>query len=273
MLNPQLLIAVRLEKLQSSYLLVTHGSRDPRPQAALEKLARSLRERLAILVPACSKVGESKPSTLPLVGTSLLEFGPTFLDEQIRQFGEQTLSAGLTRVQLLPLFLLPGVHVKEDIPEAVGSAQRSLGPKLTLDLRPHLGTHPGLTDLIANRMAIPVDTWILLAHGSRRRGGNQTVEEISSQLSAIPAYWSVPPSLETRVAELAAAGCDQIGILPYFLFAGSTTDAIAQEVARLSEEFPQVKVHLVTSLEPCAELVDLILNLIQPADLGSACSR
>lgn len=254
--------------------MVTHGSRDPRPQAALEKLARRLHERLAILLqPAYSKAGESKSLTLPLVGTSLLEFGPTSLDEQLRQFGEQTLSAGLTRVQLLPLFLLPGVHVKEDIPEAVGTAQRSLGPKLTLDLRPHLGTHPGLTRLIANRMAVPINTWILLAHGSRRRGGNQTVEVIASQLGAMPAYWSVPPSLETRVGELTVAGCNQIGILPYFLFAGSTTDAIAQEVARLSGEFPQVKLHLATSLEPCAELVDLILNLVQlPAGLGSACS-
>ncbi len=254
--------------LQSSYLLVTHGSRDPRPQAALEKLAQQLYERLL------TRVQPAYMAHLPLVGTATLEFGPAPLDEQIQQFARQTLARGLTQVQVLPLFLLPGVHVMEDIPEAVRSAQASPGGALLVEQRSHLGTHPGLTRLIANQMAeLPIETWILLAHGSRRQEGNQPIEAMAAQLEALAAYWSVPPSLETRVEELAAAGYRQVGVLPYFLFAGSTTDAIAQAVIGLSSKFLQVKLELTTPLQPSTELVDLILDLLQlPAGLDSAYS-
>lgn len=259
--------------MHSTYFLVIHGSRDPRPQVALEQLAQLFYERLATLASANSSPSE-KPS-LPLVGTGLLELGPISLDEQIKQFSKDTLSAGLTQVQLLPLFLLPGVHVMEDIPAAVITARQSLGEKVQIELRPHLGVHQGLIRLLADQMATqPVEAWILLAHGSRRQGGNAPIEAIAqaltsqsasllNHLNVIPAYWSVSPTLEMQVTEFASAGYKQIGILPYFLFLGSTTDAIAEEVERLSCQFPQVMLKLVEPLNPNAELVNLILDLAQ----------
>jgi len=210
-------------------------------------------------------------SLSPLVGIGTLELGPTSLDEQIKQFSEQARSIGSSHIQLLPLFLLPGVHVQEDIPEAVAQAQQSVGPKIHIELRPHLGTHPSLSNLIAKQMAgLPVEAWILLAHGSRRPSGNRPIETMANQMRALPAYWSVPPSLETRVKELVAAGCQRIGVMPYFLFSGSTTDAIAQEVTRLRQIFPQ-QLKLATPLEPGEELLNVILDLIQlPANLTPA---
>lgn len=250
-------------KLNSTYLLVSHGSRDPRPQAALEQLAQGLEQRLTALAGASSNENGGVSVPVPLVGVGTLELGTTSLDEQIKHFSEQTLSRGLTHLQLLPLFLLPGVHVKEDIPAAVNQAQRSVGTKVRIELRPHLGTHPGLSYLIANQMAdSSVDAWVLLAHGSRRRGGNRPIETLANQLRAVPAYWSVPPSLETRVTELVAAGYQRIGIVPYFLFSGSTTDAIAQEVARLRQVFRQ-QLQLAIPLAPGEELLNLILDLAQ----------
>jgi sirohydrochlorin ferrochelatase len=254
--------------------LIIHGSRDPRPHVALDQLARLFYDRLATLASANSSPVSEKPS-LPLVGTGLLELGPTSLDEQIRQFGEDTLSTGLNQVQLLPLFLLPGVHVMEDIPAAVKSAEQSLGEKVQIKLRPHLGVHQGLIRLLTNQMAtLPVESWILLAHGSRRRGGNAPIEAIAQALTSqsasrlnhltiIPAYWSVSPTLEMQVTEFVAAGYKQIGVLPYFLFPGSTTDAIAEEVERLSYQFPQVMLKLAEPLNPNSELVNLILDLAQ----------
>jgi len=53
----------------------------------------------------------------------------------------------------VPLFLLPGVHVIEDIPTEVAIAQQALGQEVKIDLRPYLGTHPGLSCLLANQMA------------------------------------------------------------------------------------------------------------------------
>ncbi|HEY9845895.1 MAG TPA: sirohydrochlorin chelatase, partial [Candidatus Caenarcaniphilales bacterium] len=251
---------------------VTHGSRDPRPQAALEQLAQGLRERLAALVsPDTPDLEPRDASALPLVGTGTLELGSLPLDEQIKQFGAQALSRQLTQVQLVPLFLLPGVHVKEDIPAAVGIAQQALGEQVQIALRPQLGIHAGLAPLIAHQMAtLPVEAWILLAHGSRRRGGNVPIQAMAAQLNAVPAYWSMPPKLERRVKELVAAGYQQIGVMPYFLFAGSTTDAIAQEVERLGYQFPQINLRLAAPLEPSAAIAELLLDLIHlPAALGS----
>lgn len=251
--------------MPTSYLLVMHGSRDPRPQAALEKLAQGVRRHLAARA-------NFTDSSVPLVRTASLELGPTSLDEQITQYGRQVLAFGIDQIQLLPLFLLSGVHVQEDIPAAVAQAQQAIGKEVSLNLRPHLGTHLGLTKLVADEMArLPVDAWILLAHGSRRSGSNARIERISSTIQAVPAYWSLPPKLEKRVRELAAAGCQRIGIMPYFLFSGSTTDAIAGEVARLEAEFPQ-QLQLATPIEPSGDLVNLILDLIGlPANLGSTC--
>ena len=254
--------------MHTSYLLVMHGSRDPRPQVALGKLAQGVGETLI----AKTNFTSSKLDTAsgPLVGTASLELGPALLDEQIKQFGQQALASGLHQMQVLPLFLLPGVHVKEDIPAAVIQAQHALGGEVSIDLRPHLGTHPGLAKLVANRMArLSVDAWILLAHGSRRPGGNGPIEKIANQVQAVPTYWSVPPKLEKRVRELVAVGHQRIGIMPYFLFSGSTTDAIAEEVARLRLKFPQ-QLQLATPLEPSAELVNFILDLAGfPANLGA----
>lgn len=254
--------------MHSSYLLVMHGSRDPRPKIALEKLAQGVGRRLMAKTNfTSSKSGSFK--SLPLVGTASLELGPVSLDEQIKQFAQQALANDLHQMQVLPLFLLPGVHVKEDIPAAVSQAQYAL-KEVSLDLRPHLGTHPGLTRLVADEMArLSVDAWILLAHGSRRLGGNASIEKVASQVQALPAYWSRPPKLEKRVRELVAAGYQRIGIIPYFLFSGSTTDAIAREVARLELEFPQ-QLQLATPIEPSAELVNFILDLTGfAANLGA----
>lgn len=262
--------------LQSTYFLVAHGSRDPRPQVALENLGRLLYSRLVSLAtPAASTPACSEQSTSPLVGTGVLELGPSSLDEQIKQFAQDTLSAGLGQIQLFPLFLLPGVHVMEDIPAAAMTAQRSLGEKIHIDLRPHLGVHQGLIRLLIDQMtALPVEAWILLAHGSHRQGGNEPIEAMArslirqfathpTPLSVVPAYWLVSPSLESQVIKLVGLGYKQIGILPYFLFPGSTTDVIIQKIACLRDQFPQVELRLADPLKPNARLVDLILDLVQ----------
>ncbi|MEK0180302.1 MAG: sirohydrochlorin chelatase [Oscillatoriales cyanobacterium] len=250
--------------MRSTYLLVSHGSRDPRPQVALENLAQLLSQKLPTL-------GNSGASGVPTVGTATLELGPAPLHEQICHFAEHTLSLGLTEVQILPIFLLPGVHVAEDIPAEVEIAQKTLSPKLKIELLPHLGTQEaGLAKLVKTQMQevaflpnLQLPKWILLSHGSRRLGGNSTVEEIASKVGAHPAYWSVKPSLEERIDSLVRDGQQQIGIVPYFLFNGGITDAIAQKVEQLKQQFPTAELHLANPLGVSVELADLIGELIQ----------
>lgn len=201
------------------------------------------------------------------------------LHAQIQEFGKQALAFGYNRLQVLPLFLLPGVHVMEDIPTEVAIAQATFGSDLQIDIQPYLGSHPGLVHLLANELAgvfAPPqsspkreekrDGLILLSHGSRRAGGNQPAEAIAKNLGAKPAYWSVSPSLESRIEELVESGYDRIEIQPYFLFPGGITDAIASSVAQYQLQFPSTSLHLAEPIGTSAELADLIWDLTRKSE-------
>lgn len=274
--------------MSSAYLLISHGSRDPRPQIAIEKLAELVRAKLgtkdATWTPTLGDYASPKNNTVqlpdaertavkttvvssawyPLVGTAALELAPLPLHEQIRQFATVALSAGCNQLELLPLFLLPGVHVMEDIPAEVALAQQSLGQAIVMNHRPHVGAHPGLGKMLASQLAtVDADAKILLSHGTRRAGGNEPVEAVANYLGAVAAYWSMKPTLEEQLVALADAGHTRVAILPYFLFSGGITDAIAQSVLSLQERFSKLQLSLFNPIGVSSELADLIVDLIE----------
>lgn len=278
----------------TAYLLVYHGSRDPRPGQAAERLAQFMREQLesagsssaqsrprkvfsaslnAALSPferLPSAVGGSYPAagrrprsihSLPLVGTACLETGALPLHQQIVNFGQRAVAAGITDIQIVPIFLLRGVHVIRDLPMEVQTAQPSL-PGLTLTLTPHLGDHPGLRHLVQTRLqTTTAEAWLLLAHGSRRPEGNRTIQALAQALGGTVAYWAVPPHLDTQIIHLIQQGAQRLAILPYFLFTGSTTDAIIQRTEELAERFPGLGIHLLPPLGPSPDLAQLVVDL------------
>ena len=204
-----------------------------------------------------------------LVATAQLELAQQPLHVQISDFARNC-TDGITRIVILPLFLIPGVHVMEDIPaeveiaaqEIANSVSAQLCQRVELTVLPFLGEDPDFANLFAqNRSGLPSQT-IILAHGSRRAGGNAIVEHLASSVNLTAAYWSVAPSLTDRVAELVATGATEIGILPYFLFAGGITDAIAQSVAQLREQFPQVELILGEPMGNSPELVATIAKIL-----------
>jgi len=148
-----------------------------------------------------------------------------------------------------------------DLPAAIAAVQTS--PNQMLTITPHLGSHPGLKRLLNECLSpLPMEAWILLAHGSRRSSANQAIEQLALDLGTVTAYWSTAPSLETRIHELAASGLRKIGILPYFLFSGAITDAIAQGVAQLRLTFPNLTLTLAQPLDvKIPELADLLVDL------------
>lgn len=128
--------------MPSAYLLVSHGSRDPRPEIAMQQLAGLMRDKL-----------RSSYNQEPLLDIGYLELSLEPLHEQIKKFGEKALVAGCDRINILPIFLLPGVHVMKDIPDEIALAQQALGQHIKIELKPYLGSNPNLQTLLAKQIA------------------------------------------------------------------------------------------------------------------------
>jgi sirohydrochlorin cobaltochelatase len=197
----------------------------------------------------------------PLVGTACLEAEALPLHQQIVAFSRRAYAAGAQRICLVPIFLLAGVHVVDDIPAEVDLARQCL-PGLAIDVCPHLGSHPGLKRLLRSRLqATESETLILLAHGSRRPSGNEAIAKLAEALEGTAAFWAVAPDLETQVIHHLQTGVQRLAILPYFLFAGTTTDAITRRTEELAERFPQLGFHLLPPLGPSLDLARLVADL------------
>jgi sirohydrochlorin cobaltochelatase len=233
--------------LSSAYLLVSHGSRDPRPQIAVTRLAQELSQWLQ----------QSSPLPNIHVGTAQLELGDQPLHVQILEFAR---SHHVQKVVICPLFLLPGVHVMEDIPAEVAISQGEGG--LEVVVTPFLGAGGDLGEMFAQQRLTMPERVILLAHGSRREAGNHPVEQLAQRLAVKNAYWSVKPSLTDRAIEYIEAGATEIGILLYFLFAGGITDAIGKSVEELRQKFPHVKFSVGAAIGDRSELVGTIGKML-----------
>lgn len=278
----------------STYFLVSHGSRDPRSQLELQTLAELLSRQISFTKNYTSNGILSHP----VIATGVLELGPKSLHAQIEDFWEYTRSLHMTQIKIIPLFLLPGVHVTEDLPaqidiflrntqaivypDLVGQEEKSLLKAKTnlatddlikVTLCPYIGSHPEITSLLEAKITgVTADAWILISHGSRRPGSNEVVEKIAQSLQSIchvlvcTAYLSVDPDIKYLVQALVRKGYQEIGILPYFLFSGGITDAIAAPVNQLTQLYPSIKFHLTKPLGATEKLVKLVVDLIEQLD-------
>ena len=208
----------------AALFFVTHGSSDRRSWMALQNLvtvARSLCDRN--------------------ISGGCLEGQELSLAQQLAQFATQVIQGGGSEIVILPLFLLAGVHVSEDIPAQVAIAQGKLQEKFSdqfiFRTTAHLGTNLQIPSLLLQHFEkyteqsnLAQQGRILMAHGSRRAGANQVVEDLASQSQAIAAYWGVEPKIETQIENLISRGINKLTVLPYFLTEGGITEAIANKL-------------------------------------------
>ncbi len=111
----------------AALLLVDHGSRRPEAHEHLEWTAAQVRLR--------------RPGLR--VHVAHLELVPPTLSEAL----ERCAAEGDTRVDVLPLFLIPGRHSTRDLPEQLASAA-ARHPGLAVRLLEPLGSRPEIADLI-----------------------------------------------------------------------------------------------------------------------------
>ena len=115
--------------MQRGLMLFAHGARDPRWAVPFEAVARNVRARAPGLV----------------VQLAYLEFmSPGLLDA-----GHALAEAGCTRVDVVPLFLGAGGHVRKDLPLLLAELA-SLHPQVTWQLRSAIGEADSVIDAMAH---------------------------------------------------------------------------------------------------------------------------
>ncbi len=234
-----------------AYFLIAHGSRDPRSQQALEGCVQQLRQdwSAAASLPSCTVAG----------GT--LELGEVPLATQIETFARHMKEQGIGRIRLLPLFLMAGNHVQADIPQAVAQARAALPATVQLELCPPVGSHPIWQGAVQQQLErIQSDRRLLVAHGTRRTGGNQPLEAFAARCQAEVAYWAIAPSLAEQLQTMQRVA-QRVAILPYFLFPGYICDRIQAEVEQLRLTFPQLQLTLIEPPPVSTLLMPLVLHL------------
>lgn len=104
--------------MSSGLILFAHGARDPRWAAPFEAVA--------------ARVRTARPG-LP-VRLAYLEF----MTPSLPQAGAELAGAGCTRIELVPLFLGAGGHVRKDLPLLIAQLQQAW-PGLQVRLAPAVG--------------------------------------------------------------------------------------------------------------------------------------
>lgn len=118
-------------------LLFAHGASDPNWALPFEAVLRRVREQAPNIA----------------VSLSFLEFmAPTLLEA-----GATLAARGCTRVDIVPLFLGTGGHVRKDLPLLI-EAMRSAHPQVAWTLQPSIGEAPGVIEAMAAAALRRTDT-------------------------------------------------------------------------------------------------------------------
>ena len=255
-----------------AYLLVFHGSRDPRTLAAASELKQLLLTKYRFkniltqqnyletnLLLSEDKVRDNvNLLETPLVDIAALELASKSLSESLLDFARQASSRGIKQINVIPLFLAPGIHVKQDIPTEIDLALKQFDRVISIELSPFIGKYSEMVSLLSRRFSqLSGEARILMAHGSRLSEGKSYYRNLATKLNADLACWSTAPKLASRVKAQINSGKKKIAILPYFLFPGRITSAIASEVAQLQEQYPQAELNLgqLGAIEDLARLI------------------
>ena len=262
--------------LSYAYLLVFHGSRDGRTQTAAKNLKDLLiaeyqskniltqqnyleKNHLGFISKSASSSTVVSKNQVPLIDIAALELADRPLSASLVNFAYKAKERGLSQIKVVPLFLAPGVHVCSDIPAEIDSAIAQLNSQVTIELSPFFGKYSGMETLLAQKFAeMPAQTRILIAHGSRLPAVAEYYQNLGMRLNADVAYWSTEPKFTEQIKTHVDLGSKKIALLPYFLFPGKITRAIATKTAELQQQYPQVELILGQPLGATPAVAELI---------------
>lgn len=117
--------------MNTALLIMAHGSRIPEANDAAREIARMVQT---------------------ITGFSIVEVAFRELHEPgIQQGIDACVARGAQRILMVPYFLFMGAHVLHDLPEEIEEAQKR-HPELIMEMGRHLGVHPKLAEVVAQRV-------------------------------------------------------------------------------------------------------------------------
>ena len=108
-------------KNHTGLILLAHGSNNPDWQSPFEELAGEL----------------ATSSEHFVIRSAYLQLAPPSLPDAIQQMAAD----GICQINILPMFMAAGNHIKEDIPQEVAIVQDE-HPELEIEILPPIGSHP-----------------------------------------------------------------------------------------------------------------------------------
>lgn len=237
-----------------AYLLVIHGSRNSSYQKNVNNLESLVKNNL------------DNQGLNYILNIAYLELGEQSLSEQIVDFAKLCQEKKYNKLKILPLFLLAGTHVKEDIPQQINQAIKNIKANkinIKIEIKQYLGSHHKFIDLISKKYPKNQDDKIvMIAHGTTLQNGNQELNFLTHKLGYELAFWSIYPSLTEKINVLIRQGYQNIFILPYFLFTGKITITIAEQIAQLQKQYRHINFVLLETIAEKKQFAEVIIQIL-----------
>lgn len=237
-----------------AFLVVGHGSRDPRGAREFHELVGLVRERNPGLAVEGGFIELSRPP----------------IGECVNRLAE----GGARDVAAVPLMLLAAGHAKDDIPATL-VREGIEHPEMEFRYGRALGVRPELLELMEERISAVVpdeeksDTAVLVVgRGSSDPDANSDIAKITRLFYEGRSYPMVegafismtPPGVGEGLDRLRRLGARRIVVFSYFLFTGVLEERIRDEAEGFAAENPDLEVRYAGYFGPDERVADLLVE-------------
>jgi len=237
-----------------AFLVVGHGSRDPRGAREFHELVGLVRER--------------NPG-LPVEG-GFIELSRPPISECVNRLAQD----GARNVAAVPLMLLAAGHAKDDIPATLVREGMD-HPEMDFRYGRALGVRPELLELMDERISAVVpeaekpDTAVLVVgRGSSDPDANSDIAKITRLFYEGRPYPMVesafismtPPGVGEGLDRCRRLGATRIVVFSYFLFTGVLEERIRDRVEAFAAGHPDLEVRYAGYFGPDERVADLLVE-------------
>jgi sirohydrochlorin cobaltochelatase len=237
-----------------AFLVVGHGSRDPRGAREFHELVGLVRERNPGLAVEGGFIELSRPP----------------IGECVNRLAEE----GARDVAAVPLMLLAAGHAKDDIPATL-VREGIEHPEMEFRYGRALGVRPELLELMEERISAVIpdeekpDTAVLVVgRGSSDPDANSDIAKIARLFYEGRSYPMVesafismtPPDVGEGLDRLRRLGAKRVVVFSYFLFTGVLEERIRDEAGGFTAENPDVEVRYAGYFGPDGRVADLLVE-------------